>query len=415
MNTVPFSKEQAIAWKEAYGTPFYVYDEASIKQRVKNLEKAFAWNKGYKEYFAVKATPTPAILRLLGSLGCGVDCASVQEVELAKRCRLPLIFTSNETQAYEYRYAADCGAIINLDDITQIDTMEFAIGIPETVCLRYNAGKLNFHNKFMGDTYQSKFGMTREQILKAAEILSLKGVKHFGLHSMEASCCLDENYYSILARELFNLAVEISKRYHVNISFIDFAGGIGIPYKPGEAEVNISKIGESVRKVYEEVLIPAGLSPALFTELGRYITGPCGYLVASVVGHKHSYKEYVGLDASACDHMRPGMYGAYHNIVVLGKENEPKNRVVDVVGPLCENNDKFAIDRPLPEIEIGDLVVICDSGAHCRSMGYNYNSRLRCGEFMLKEDGSLKMIRRRETMADLFATLDVDKEFVGAV
>ena len=410
---LPFTKEQAQKWRETYPTPFYIYDEAEIISRVKNLQKAFSWNRGFKEYFAVKATPTPAVLRLLASSGCGADCASVQELELAKRCGLPMIFTSNETQGFEYEYARRCSAIINLDDITQIDILEKSACIPDTVCCRYNAGKLEFPNQFIGNCTDSKFGMMREQILESFRILKDKGVRHFGLHSMQASCCLDETYYPALARELFDLVLEIRKTLGIEIEFLDFAGGIGIPYKPGEKEVDILKIGEGVREAYESILTPCGLSPAIFTELGRYITGPCGYLISSVVGYKHIYKEYVGLDASACDHMRPAMYGAYHHITVLGREESPALTKVDVVGPLCENNDKFAVDRYLPETETGDIMVIHDSGAHSHSMGYNYNSRLRCAEFMLKTDGSLQMIRRAETMADYFAVFDIDNEFAG--
>ena len=408
--TLPFTKEQALNWRRNCPTPFYVYDEKEIISRTKALQQAFSWNEGFTEYFAVKAAPTPAILRLLASLGCGADCASAAELELAKRSGMKMIFTSNETRGFEYEYARSCGAIINLDDITQIENLEKSAGIPDTVCLRYNAGKMHFANEFIGDSYDAKFGMTHDQIIEGIRLLKEKGTVHFGLHSMQASCCLDESYYGALAEELFSLALEIKEKYSIKVEFIDLAGGIGIPYRPGEKEADIGRIGESVRKVYEKMLIGEGLCPAVFTELGRYITGPAGYLVSSVVGCKHTYKEFVGLDASACDHMRPAMYGAYHHINILGKEDMPKKKV-DVCGPLCENNDKFAVDRLLPETEAGDIAVIQDSGAHCRSMGYNYNSRLRCAEFMLKEDGSLKMIRRAETMADYFATLDIDELF----
>lgn len=409
---LPFTYEQVMNWRESYPTPFYVYDKKEITERVLSLKKAFSWNPGFKEYFAVKATPTPAILRLLSSLGAGADCASVQELEMAERSGMDMILTSNETQGYEYEYAVKCGAIINLDDITQIGILEDSAGIPDTVCCRYNAGKMNFSNRFIGDSRDSKFGMTREQLLMAFETLAEKGVKHFGIHSMQASCCLDEDYYPSLAEELFRLVVEIRDTLGITAEFIDLAGGIGIPYRPEEKEVDIFRIGDGVRAAYEAVLTPENISLSIFTELGRYITGPCGYLLSSVVGHKHTYKEYVGLDASACDLMRPAIYGAYHHVTVLGKEDQEPSVTADVVGPLCENNDKFAVDRSLPETAIGDMVVIQDSGAHGRSMGYNYNSRLRCAEFMLNEDGSLKMIRRAETMDDYFATFDIDKEFV---
>ena len=408
---LPFTKEDAINWRRAYPTPFYVYDEKEIRMRILSLQEAFSWNRGFKEYFAVKATPTPAVLRLLSSLGCGADCASKAELALALKCGMPMIFTSNETQGFEYEYATECKAIINLDDLTQIDRMKDSIGIPDTVCLRYNSGTLHFANEFIGESKESKFGMTKDQILKAAKILKDMGVRHFGLHSMQASCCLDESYFAALAKEIFSLALELKEKLGISIEFADMAGGIGIPYRPGEKEVDIKKMGESVRQVYEQMLTPAGISLSIYTEMGRYITGPCGYLLTSVTGFKHTYKEYIGVDACACDHMRPAMYGAYHHISVLGKEDADAAGLFDVAGPLCENNDKFAVDRPLPETEAGDILVIHDSGAHCRSMGYNYNGRLRCAEFMLGEDGSLKMIRRAETLEDYFSTLDIDELF----
>ena len=410
-NKLPFTKEQALKWREIYPTPFYVYDEAEISSRVKSLYKAFSWNPGFREYFAVKATPTPAILRLLSGLGCGADCASVQELELAKRCHMPMILSSNETQRFEYAYAAKCGAIINLDDFTQIENMEKAIAIPDTICMRYNAGKMNFPDEYMGDCLDSKFGMMKEQVFDAVGILKEKGVKHFGFHGMHASGCLNPVYYPTLAREMFRLVLEIREKCGITAEFIDLSGGIGIPYTPYDTEVDIIAIGEGVRKAYEEILTPAGVSLSIFTELGRWVTGPCGYLVSTVVGHKHIFKEYVGLDTCACDLMRPAMYSAYHHINVLGKEDAPLDTIVDVVGSLCENNDKFAVNRPLPETQVGDMVVIQDAGAHGHSMGYNYNSRLRCAEFMLKKDGSLEMIRRAETMQDYFAVFDIDEEF----
>ena len=408
---LPFDKQQAEGWRESYPTPFYVYDEKEIRSRVESLKAAFSWNPGFREYFAIKATPTPAVLRLLASLGCGADCASVQELEMGRRAKMPLILSSNETQGYEYEYAAECGAIINLDDITQIENMEKVIDIPDTICLRYNAGRMDFPDSYMGDCLDSKFGMMKKQILESVVRLKEKGVKHFGLHGMHASGCLNPVYYPVLAQEMFKLVIEIKELLDVTVEFVDLSGGIGIPYRPYEEEVDIYAIGEGVRQAYEKILTPAGVSLSIYTELGRWVTGPCGYLLSSVVGHKHIFKEYVGLDTSACDLMRPAMYGAYHHITVLGKEDAAADTIVDVVGSLCENNDKFAVNRPLPQTELGDIVVIQDAGAHGHSMGYNYNSRLRCAEFMLKEDGSLKMIRRAETMKDYFAVFDIDEEF----
>ena len=417
---LPFTPEQARAWTREFPTPFYIYHEAGIRRCVEGVKEAFAWNPGFREYFAVKACPTPAILRLLQSLGCGADCASVSELELARRSGITgerIVFSSNETLPEEYQLALKLNAIINLDDLTQVDRLMEAAGaenfpVPEKICCRYNPGQFQMTSDIMGHLYDSKYGMPKDQLMEALKKLKAWGVREFGIHAMLQSCSLEEIYYPKLAGELFALAVEIQQQLGIRLSFIDLSGGIGIPYRPEEKPVDISAIGEGVRQVYDEILTPAGLSPALCTEMGRYITGPYGFLMAKVVGHKHIYKEYVGIDASACDHMRPAMYGAYHHITVLGKEGQ-QTHPVDVVGALCENNDKFAVDRPLPETEIGDLVVIHDSGAHCRSMGYNYNGRTRCGEYLLREDGSLKMIRRAETLQDLFATFDVDPEFCG--
>lgn len=412
--TLPFSLQQAQIWRARYQTPFYVYDEEGIRACVTRLQRAFSWNPGFREYFAVKALPTPAILRLLRSLGCGTDCASISELMLSERSGITgqaIMFSSNETSPEEYRAARRVGAIINLDDITQIDNLEQACGIPDTVCCRYNPGKFHSTNEIMGHLRDSKFGMTQQQLFDAFAILKEKGVSHFGIHAMLASCSLDEVYYPNLARELFQLVRTLRQELGIAIEFVDLSGGLGIPYRPEERPVDILAIGEGVRRAYEEILTPAAISLSIYTELGRYLTGPYGYLVTSAIGKKHIYKEYIGVDATACDLMRPAMYGAYHHIRVLGKETAPARCTVDVVGSLCENNDKFAVDRALPDIALGDLLVIEDAGAHGRSMGYNYNGKLRSPELLLHGDGSVSLIRRRETPEDLFATLDVDASF----
>ena len=413
--TLPFTSAQVREWQSLYPTPFYVYDGEGIRETVRKVNDAFSWNPGFREYFAVKALPTPAILRLLAESGCGADCASVPEILLAKGSGMTgqrIMFTSNETRASEYQAAREAGAIINLDDVTQVSNLEQACGIPEAVCCRYNPGKFgSFANAFIGSSEESKFGMTRDQLFEALAALRQKGASRLGIHSMLASCSLDEGYYPALARELFTLALEIRRTLGITLSFVDLAGGVGIPYKPDQKPADIAAIGGQVGRVYDEVLRPEGIELSVFTEMGRFITGPHGYLLASVVGKKHTHKEYIGLDASAADLLRPAMYGAYHHITVSGKEGLPAEGIADVVGPLCENNDKFAVDRPLPRTEINDVIVIHDAGAHSRSMGYNYNGRLRCAEYLLRPDGTLKLIRRAETAADYFATLDVDPDF----
>ncbi len=406
--------EQAQAWRDRFGTPFYVYDESAIRKTVSDVQKAFSWNKGFCECFAVKATPTPAIIRLLASMGCGTDCASISELAISKASGLSgrrIVLTSNETSDETYRRAVELGVIINLDDITQIDVLEKAAGIPDTVCLRVNPGSFSFTSGIMGNLQDSKFGLTKDQLFEAYSILEKKNVKHFGLHCMAASCCIDGTYYPLLAEMLFNLVVEIKEKLGIRIEIVDFGGGVGIPYRDAEKAVDILSVGAKVKEVYDSILVPNGMEVAIYTEMGRFITGPHGYLVTSVRGFKHIYKDYVGLDATACDLIRPAMYGAYHHITVLGKENAPKDTTVDVVGGLCENNDKFAIDRALPNVDYGDILVIHDAGAHGRSMGYNYNGMLRCGELLMDGKGEVKLIRRSESLDDLFATFDVDSEF----
>ena len=412
---LPFSSEQVRDWQSRIPTPFYVYDEAGIRETVGALYDAFAWNPGFREYFAVKALATPAVLRILAEMDCGADCASVPELTLACGSGMTgqrIMFTSNQTQAYEYQAAKEMGAIINLDDITQVENLDRSCGVPDTVCCRYNPGEFRYAtNAIIGHMHDTKFGMTKAQLFEAYSALRQKGVSRFGLHAMLASCSLEQEYYPALARELFDLVLEIREKLGITISFVDMAGGVGIPYRPGEKAIDIAAAGEGVRRAYEEILLPNGIELPIFTEMGRFITGPHGYLLTAVVGKKHIYKDYVGVDASAADLMRPAMYGAYHEITVSGKENDPCAETVDVVGPLCENNDKFAVDRSLPHTEIGDVLVIHDAGAHGHSMGYNYNGRLRCAEYLLRPDGELKLIRRAETQEDYFATLDVDPEF----
>ena len=414
---LPFDSRALHALCEKYHTPFYIYDEAGIRKCVEDLKRAFSWNAGFREYFAVKALPTPAILRLLASMDCGVDCASISELVLAERSGMNggrIMFSSNETSREEYQAACRAGAIINLDDITQIDNLQQACAMPDTICCRYNPGEFHITNDIMGHLYDSKFGMTKAQLFEAYEILKQKGVRHFGIHAMLASCSLDENYYPNLARELFELVLEIRSKLGITLEFVDLSGGIGIPYRPEEQPVNIFAIGANVERVYRELLSANGISLALYTEMGRYITGPYGYLITRAIGEKHIYKDYIGVDATACDLMRPAMYGAYHHIRVAGKEDAACTQKVDIVGSLCENNDKFAVDRMMPKIDIGDLLIIEDAGAHGRSMGYNYNGKLRPAELLLKPDGNAQLIRRRETLRDYFATLDIDDEFCNA-
>lgn len=412
MKKVPFvTKEQVEKIAETVPTPFYVYDEKGIRETVRSIYKAFAWNKGYKEYFAVKATPLPGILKIMKEEGCGTDCSSYPELVLSDVCGFKghdIMFSSNDTPVKDMQEAYKLGAIINLDDFTMIDFLEQVAGIPETICCRYNPGGVfSLGNDIMDNPGDSKYGMTKDQLREAFKILKKKGVKHFGIHAFLASNTVSNAYYPELARQLFQLAVEMKHDTGVAVEFINLSGGVGIPYKPDQVPNDIAVIGEGVHKVYDEVLVPEGMdNVALFTEMGRFVTGPYGALVTRVLHFKHIYKEYVGVDACAANLMRPAMYGAYHHITVLGKEDAPCDHTYDVTGGLCENNDKFAIDRKLPEIEKGDYLFIHDAGAHGSSMGYNYNAKLWCAELLLKEDGSVKLLRRAETPRDYFATLD---------
>lgn len=413
MEKRPFvTKGQLEEIVKEYPTPFHLYDEKGIRENAKALKEAFAWNKGYKEYFAVKATPNPYILSILKEYGCGCDCSSYTELLMSESVGSvgeDIMFSSNDTPAEEFRLAAKLGAIINLDDITHIDFLEQTIGkIPETISCRYNPGGLfKISNSIMDNPGDAKYGMTTEQIFEAFKILKAKGAKEFGIHAFLASNTVTNEYYPTLAKVLFEVAVKLQKETGAHIKFINLSGGIGIPYKPDQEPNDIKVIGEGVRKVYEEVLVPAGMGDvAIYTELGRFMLAPYGCLVTKAIHEKHTHKEYIGVDACAANLMRPAMYGAYHHITVMGKEEEPCDHMYDVTGSLCENNDKFAIDRMLPKIDVGDLLVIHDTGAHGFSMGYNYNGRLRSAEVLLKEDGSTQLIRRAETPMDYFATFD---------
>ena len=411
MKTPFVTREQIEEIAKKYPTPFYLYDEKGIRENAERLYDAFSWNPGFKEFFAVKATPNPFILFLLKDQGCGCDCSSLTELMMAKACGFSghqIMFSSNDTPAEEFKMAAELGAIINLDDITHIDFLEKVCGIPETICCRYNPGGVfRISNSIMDNPGDAKYGFTREQIFEGMRILKEKGAKRFGLHSFLASNTVTNDYYPMLARVLFELAVDLKKELDISVSFINLSGGIGVPYKPDQEPNDIYAISRGVKAVYDEVLVPAGLTDvALYTELGRYMLAPYGVLVTKAIHEKHTHKEYIGCDACAVNLMRPAMYGAYHHITVLGKENAPCDHKYDVTGSLCENNDKFAIDRMLPKIDKGDYLVIHDAGAHGFAMGYNYNGKLKSAELLLKEDGSVQMIRRAETPKDYFATFD---------
>ncbi len=394
-----------------YPTPFHLYDEKGIRENARRLKEAFAWNKGFKEYFAVKATPNPSILKILKEEGCGVDCSSYTELMLSEAVGFKgdeIMFSSNVTPEEDFIYARNLNAVINLDDITHIDFLERAAGIPETISCRYNpGGDFNINNRIMDTPKEAKYGFTREQLTKGLKKLMNKGVKKFGLHAFLASNTTGNEYYPVLASILFQTAVELSRETDAHITFINLSGGIGIPYHPDQQLADIYVIGLGVKKAFEEILVPSGMGDvAIYTELGRFMLGPYGCLVSTAIHEKHIYKDYIGLDACAADLMRPAMYGAYHHITVMGKGNKPCDHMYDITGGLCENNDKFAVDRMLPDINVGDLVVIHDTGAHGFAMGYNYNGKLRSAEILLKADGSTELIRRAETPDDYFATLN---------
>ena len=413
MKKVPFvTKEKLEEIIREVPTPFHIYDEAGIRRNCEAIQKAFAWNPGYKEYFAVKACPNPFLIDIMREYGCGCDCSSLTELMLSQAIGAvgdDIMFSSNDTPAEEFQYARKVNAIINLDDITHIDFLEKVTGsLPKKISCRYNpGGYFKMSNGIMDNPGDAKYGMTTEQLFEAYRILKEKGCEEFGMHAFLASNTVTNEYYPMLAKVLFETAVKIKEETGVKLSFINLSGGVGIPYKPDQEPNDIIAIGEGVRQVYEEVLVPAGMGDvAIYTEMGRFMTGPYGGLVTTAVHEKHTHKEYIGCDACAANLMRPAMYGAYHHITVMGKEDAPCDHKYDVTGSLCENNDKFAVDRMLPEIEKGDLLFIHDTGAHGFAMGYNYNGRLWSAEVLLKEDGSFEVIRRAETPREYFATFD---------
>ena len=413
MKKEPFvTKEQIEEIVKTYPTPFHLYDEKGIRENAKAVKEAFAWNPGFREYFAVKATPNPFILNILKEYDCGCDCASQTELMLADSQGFDgkhIMFSSNDTPAYEYKFADKIGAIINLDDFTHIDFLEKTIGkIPETISCRYNPGGVfKMSNGIMDNPGDAKYGFTTEQLFEGFKILKEKGAKNFGIHAFLASNTVTNEYYPMLAKQLFEVAVKLKEEVGCHISFINLSGGVGVNYTPDQEPTDIRVIGEGVHKVYDEILVPAGMGDvAIYTEMGRFMLAPYGCLVTQAIHEKHTHKEYIGVDACAVNLMRPAMYGAYHHITVLGKDNSVCDHKYDVTGSLCENNDKFAVDRMLPKIDMGDYLVIHDTGAHGYSMGYNYNGKLKSAELLLKEDGSVQLIRRAETPKDYFATFD---------
>ena len=413
MNTFPLTHQQLVELTKQYPTPFYIYDEQGIRDNMKYFTKAFSIFPQFREYFAVKALPNPYILRILESEGCGADCSSLPELMLSEMSHIDkkrVMFTSNETPAKEYKYAYKNGNIINLDDISHIPYLKEALGgkLPDTLCFRYNPGPLKQGgNAIIGKPEEAKYGLTHDQMLEAYTICKKEGVKHFGLHTMVASNELNPDFFVDTAHLVFDLVLEVQQKCGVNIEFVDLGGGIGIPYRPGQKKVDLEYVAAHIRQLYDKMIVPAGLDPlAIYFECGRPITGPYGWLVTKAIHEKNIYRSYIGVDASMADLMRPGMYGAYHEVTVSGKENAPCDRVYDVVGSLCENCDKFAVQRSLPKIDMGDLLIIHDAGAHGRSMGFNYNGKLRAGELLLRSDGSVVQIRRAETIDDYFATLD---------
>ncbi len=407
---LPFTRAQLVEITKSFPTPFYLYDESAMRANVRQLNAAFAWNEGFREYFAVKATPNPHLVRLLREEGCGGDCSSLMELLLCHAVGLvgdEIMFTSNNTQAADYAKAIELGGIVNLDDLTHIEYLEAHVSLPKTICFRYNPGSLREGNAIIGKPEEAKYGLTREQLSDGYRRLSDRGVRHFGLHTMVASNELRRSFFVDTARMLFRVCLELHEETGLRIEFVNLGGGIGIPYRPEEQPVDLPQLGKEIRQVYEELIAPSPLHPLrLMMENGRMITGPYGYLVTTAIHRKDTYKHYIGVDACMANLMRPGMYGAYHHISVMGKEDRPCDQQYDVVGSLCENNDKFAIDRSLPKIDMGDLLVIHDAGAHGHSMGFQYNGKLRSAELLLHADGSVSKIRRAEAAADYFATLD---------
>ena len=410
----PLSHERLLELAKKFPTPFYLYDEKAIRDNMADFTKAFSVFPKFTEHFAVKAMPNPYMLKVLADCGCGGDCSSLPELMLCQMSGITgerVIFTSNETPAEEFQLAYKQGNIINLDDITHIEFLRDALDgkFPELICFRYNPGPLKEGNAIIGKPEEAKYGLTREQIFEAYKKARDFGAKRFGLHTMVASNELNPDYFVDTAKMLFELAVELKEKLGIKIEFLDLGGGIGIPYKPGQKKVDLFEVAKKIRALYDSMIVPAGLDGMeIKWECGRPITGPYGWLVTKAIHKKDTYRKYIGVDACMADLMRPGMYGAYHEVTVSGKEAAPKTEVYDVVGSLCENCDKFAVQRPLPKIENGDLVIIHDAGAHGRAMGFNYNGKLRAGEILMRRDGSFKEIRRRETVQDLFATLDLD-------
>lgn len=416
MKTPFVTKEKIEEITKTFPTPFHIYDEKGIRENARRFKEAFSWNKGFREYFAVKATPNPFIMKILQQEGCGFDCSSYTELLLSDSVgakQHDIMFSSNETPDADFKKAYELGAIINLDDFTHIDILDKLTGIPETISCRYNPGgefRTDGSPNVMDTPKDAKYGFTHDQIIEGYRILKEKGAKKFGMHAFLASNTVTNDYYPTLARIMFRTAVEIKEKTGVQLSFINLSGGVGIDYTPADKQNDILEIGRKVKQAYDEVLVPAGMGDvALYTESGRFMLAPYGALVTTAIREKHIYKEYIGVDACAANLMRPAVYGSYHHITVLGKENAPHDHVYDVVGGLCENCDKFAKDRNLPKIDMGDYIYIHDTGAHGFSMGYNYNGKLRSAELLLREDGSVKLIRRAETPDDYFATFDVFK------
>jgi len=409
---LPFSKQQIEKIIEQYSTPFHIYDEKGIREYARKFAKTFAWNPGFKEFYAIKAAPNPYLMKIMRQEGFGIDCSSIAELILAEKLGMKgdeIMFTSNDTPAYEYKKAIELGAIINLDDISHIEYLEKNVGLPNLVCFRYNPGALKEGNTIIGHPEEAKYGFTREQLFEGYQMLVEKGVTRFGLHTMVASNELDAAYFVETAQILFDLIVEIKERVGIDIEFANLGGGIGIPYKPTDQPVDLEFMSQGIQKLYKEKIERNGLKPLkLYFESGRAMTGPFGFLVSQVLHIKKTYKQYAGLDSCMANLMRPALYGSYHHITVMGKEYEPLTEVYDVTGSLCENNDKFAINRKLPKVEPGDIVVIHDTGAHGHAMGFNYNGKLRSAELLLRENGEVIQIRRAETLNDYFATLNFD-------
>lgn len=409
VKSFPLTKEKLQEIIKKYPTPFHIYDEKAIRANIRALQQAFSWAPRFREQFAVKALPNPRIVQILHEEGAGTDCSSLAELIISDISGVKgeeILLTSNDTPADEFKKAIELGAIINLDDISHLDYLEKNAGLPQVLCFRYNPGDLMEGNDIIGKPTEAKYGLTREQLFEGYKRAKEKGVKRFGMHTMVASNERRTEAFLFTARLMFTLAVELKEKLDIHVEFVNLGGGFGIPYRPEEEPLNLRKIGEGIHKLYDEIMLPAGLNDvALMTESGRAMTGPAGWLVSTAIHEKKTYKDYIGLDSCMANLMRPAMYGAYHHITIAGKENAPADNVYDITGSLCENNDKFAIDRKLPKIDIGDLVIIHDTGAHGSAMGFNYNGKLWCAELLLKEDGSIELIRRAQTIDDYLATL----------